>query len=65
MVRAFRHTANGEFENMPVSIIDRWVEVFRKNRCIYIDDIEKIKYQYPQEYEPLKEQAIKAWWLRR
>lgn len=47
-------------KNMPVAIIERWVKIFRENRCIIIGDIEKIKDQYPQEYKPLKDQAIKS-----
>ncbi|WP_066687057.1 EAL domain-containing protein [Christensenella intestinihominis] len=47
-------------KNMPVSVVRRWIEAFKENKCIYIEDIEEIKNQYPEEYAPLKAQEIKS-----
>lgn len=46
-------------QNVPMSTVKRWMELFRKGDSIVIDDIDKIKEESPEEWEILNIQNIK------
>lgn len=47
-------------QNLPVTLIDRWLPYFDKDECVIIEDVEQIKETSPEEYEVLKLQDIKS-----
>ncbi|WP_249301922.1 sensor domain-containing phosphodiesterase [Qiania dongpingensis] len=47
-------------QNLPISIIDRWLPVFSEQKCVVIEDVEAYKDSSPEEYEALKVQNIKS-----
>ena len=46
-------------QNLPVTLIDRWSREFENNKCIFIEDMEDLRSQSPEEYEVLSSQNIK------
>lgn len=47
-------------QNLPVTLIDRWLPYFDKDECVIIEDVEQIKETSPEEYEVLKLQDIRS-----
>lgn len=47
-------------QNVPITIIERWIPCFYENECVIIEDVEKIKEESPAEYEILKPQNIQS-----
>ncbi|MCM1496176.1 MAG: diguanylate cyclase [Bacteroides sp.] len=47
-------------QNVPITIIERWIPFFNENECVIIEDVEKIKEESPAEYETLKPQNIQS-----
>lgn len=47
-------------QNLPVTLIDRWLPYFKKDECVIIEDIEQIRETSPEEYEVLKVQNIRS-----
>lgn len=45
-------------QNLPITIIDRWMPAFSRNECIIIKNIEDIRESGPEEYAVLKRQNI-------
>ena len=54
------HTMNITYQNLPDEIIERWMESFKKQKCLVINDIEYLKEKEPEEYKLLKEQGIQC-----
>lgn len=46
-------------QNVPMSAVKRWMELFRKGESIVISDVDKLKEDYPEEWEILDMQGIK------
>ena len=42
-----------------MTLIDRWSREFENNKCIFIEDMEDLRSQSPEEYEVLSSQNIK------
>lgn len=47
-------------QNVPITIIDRWLPYFYQDECVIIQDLEQIKENNPEEYAVLKPQNIKS-----
>ena len=47
------------YKRQPVTLIDRWSREFENNKCIFIEDMEDLRSQSPEEYEVLSSQNIK------
>lgn len=47
-------------QGVPLSIYERWMELFKKQECIVIEDLEVYKNSSPLEYEALAEQGIRS-----
>lgn len=47
-------------QQVPLSIIDRWIPYFNQNECIIIQDLEEIKETAPEEYNILKPQKVQS-----
>ncbi len=47
-------------QNIPITIIDRWIPCFDKDECVIIEDLEQIKDTSPEEYAILKPQNIQS-----
>lgn len=45
-------------QDVPVSLITRWVPYFKRKECVVIQDLEQIKESDPAEYRFLKEQSV-------
>lgn len=45
-------------QNVPVSVIAWWIDLFKANQAIVIDDLEDIRTKYPEAYAILKPQNI-------
>lgn len=45
-------------QNMPVTLINRWQDYFKRQKCVLIEDIERINTESPHEYKALKQQGI-------
>ena len=45
-------------QNLPMSSIDWWLELFSKNELVIIEDLEDIRTTYPESYAILKPQGI-------
>lgn len=47
-------------QNVPISIIDRWLPYFYENECVILEDVEQIRETAPEEYAILKPQNVKS-----
>lgn len=47
-------------QNIPITIIDRWIPYFDKDECVIVEDLEQIKDISPEEYAILKPQNIQS-----
>lgn len=47
-------------QHVPVTMIQRWIPFFYENKCVIIEDLEKIKEEAPDEYDILKPQNIRS-----
>lgn len=47
-------------QDMPVSIIERWLDEFDNGKQVVIEDLEEIREQYAEEYRILKLQDIQS-----
>lgn len=45
-------------QNLPVSFLSWWIELFEKNELVMIGDLEEIRAEYPAAYAVLKPQKI-------
>lgn len=45
-------------QELPVSLIDRWLPFFERQECLIIDDLNVLKESSPEEYEILNSQSI-------
>lgn len=45
-------------QELPISLIDRWISYFNRKECIIINDLEQIKNTEPEEYQVLYQQSI-------
>lgn len=49
-----------QLQRVPVEVIDRWLESFRSNESVIIQDLESIRESAPEEYAILKPQDIRS-----
>ena len=47
-------------QELPLSLIERWITYFNRKECIIIKDLEQIKESEPDEYEVLHGQSISS-----
>lgn len=47
-------------QHIPISHIDRWMDIFKQNKCVIIEHLEDFKDTSPNEYETLSAQGIKT-----
>lgn len=47
-----------KLQDVPVNIINRWQNAFRRHKCILIEDTEHVSSESTDEYEILKQQGI-------
>lgn len=47
-------------QELPVSLIDRWIPFFKRQECVIIDDLEELKDSCPEEYRILSSQSIRS-----
>lgn len=47
-------------QELPLSLIERWITYFNQKECIIIKDLEQIKESEPDEYEVLHGQSISS-----
>lgn len=47
-------------QNVPVSVMDRWLPAFSKNECVILRDVEEIRESAPDEYAILTRQNIRS-----
>ena len=47
-----------QLQNMPVTLIKRWQDAFKRQKCVLIEDVERIGAENSDEYEELKRQGI-------
>lgn len=45
-------------QNLPISFISWWIDLFEKNELVMIKDLEEIRTEYPAAYAVLKPQKI-------
>lgn len=48
----------GNLQNLPSEVCENWYRIFDENKNIVVDDIEKMRYDDPLQYENLKSQNI-------
>lgn len=47
-------------QNEPIGMVECWMEIFRKNQLVIIEDLEQIRNSYPHVYAALKPQEIRS-----
>lgn len=48
-----------KLQNVPVSIIQRWIEAFHRGESVIILNLDQIKREWPQEWKILSDQGIR------
>ena len=48
-----------QLQEVPLSVTQRWMEMFRRGECVVIEDLEAIRETAPEEWEILTPQGVK------
>ena len=49
-----------QLQDMPVTLIKRWQDAFKRQECVLIEDVEQVGTENADEYEELKRQGIRS-----